>query len=85
MPRLRPSVETELGTEIQCAKCGEFWPAEKDFFYFHKGRPHSWCKDCYSNDPKIIAKNLRHKQLAAARYEAKKQKDSNHANHPKPA
>lgn len=68
----RPSIETELGTEIQCAKCLEFWPAEKDFFYFNKGRPHSWCKDCYRNDPKQIAKAERQRAELNARRAARR-------------
>jgi formylmethanofuran dehydrogenase subunit E len=51
--------ETELGEEVTCAKCGEFWPADKEFFYFSNGKPHSWCKACYVNDPKMIAKKQR--------------------------
>ena len=52
----RRHIESELGDEIQCAKCGEFWPADKEFFYVSKGRLHSWCKACYVNDPKTMAK-----------------------------
>jgi len=52
----RLSIETELGTEIQCAKCLDFWPADPEFYFFSKGKAHSWCKDCYRNDPKQIAK-----------------------------
>jgi recombinational DNA repair protein (RecF pathway) len=62
----RASKTTELGEEIQCAKCKEFWPADVEFFYFSHGRPHSWCKACYRNDPKIIAKNERWIQKQAA-------------------
>lgn len=55
----REHKETELGDEIKCSKCGEFWPADAEFFFMNKGRPHSWCKACYRSDPKIIAKNQR--------------------------
>ena len=58
-PSTRPRIETELGTEIQCAKCGEYWPEDKEFFFFSRVKAHSWCKACYRNDPKIIAKNVR--------------------------
>jgi hypothetical protein len=39
---------TELGREIECAKCHEFWPATKEFYHFLRGNPHSWCKACYA-------------------------------------
>ncbi|WP_428719113.1 hypothetical protein [Undibacterium curvum] len=55
----RERQQSELGEEVKCSKCGEFWPADAEFFYMNKGRPHSWCKACYRNDPKIIAKNQR--------------------------
>ena len=58
-PSTRSRIETDLGTEVKCAKCGEFWPEDEEFFFFNKGRPHSWCKACYRNDPKIVAKNER--------------------------
>lgn len=50
---------TEIGEEVQCAKCLEFWPADSEFFYFTRGRPHSWCKACYRNDPKQVEKKDR--------------------------
>lgn len=55
----RDIVESELGAEIQCAKCREFWPLDAEFYFFNKGRPHSWCKACYMADPKTIAKRER--------------------------
>ena len=58
MPRAneRQRRETELGTELRCACCGEFWPEDPDFFFFAKGVPHSWCKACYRSNPKTIEK-----------------------------
>jgi hypothetical protein len=50
---------TELGEEIQCARCREFWPSDTEFFFFSNGKPHSWCKDCYMSDPKTVQKRLR--------------------------
>ncbi|MDB5730711.1 MAG: hypothetical protein JWQ03_606 [Variovorax sp.] len=47
---------TELGEEIRCAKCGEFWPIDPEFYFINKGEPHSWCKACYRADPKVVAK-----------------------------
>lgn len=49
--------ETELGIEARCSKCGEFWPADGEFFFTCKGRVHSWCKDCYLQD--LVAKGKR--------------------------
>lgn len=42
--------QTELGREARCSKCGEYWPADAEFFYMLRGRPHSWCKACYIED-----------------------------------
>lgn len=50
---------TELGEELQCAQCREFWPADREFFYFNNGRAHSWCKACYASAPSTIAKKKR--------------------------
>jgi len=47
----RQTRETELGPEIQCVKCQEFWPADREFFYMSKGKPHSWCRACYDASP----------------------------------
>ena len=52
----REHQQTDIGDEVQCAKCSDFWPADSEFFYMRAGRPHSWCKACYVNDPKTIAK-----------------------------
>ena len=29
----QPIIETELGKEKQCSKCGDFWPLDPEFFY----------------------------------------------------
>lgn len=50
---------TEIGREIQCARCKDFWPNDNEFFFFTKGRAHSWCKACYMSDPKTIIKRQR--------------------------
>ena len=55
----RAFINTDLGREILCAKCGEYWPDDAEFFYQSKGRSHSWCKACYRADEKVIAKNQR--------------------------
>lgn len=61
----RMTIETDLGTEIQCAKCKEFWPCDPEFFFFQGGRPHSWCKACYADDPKVKANRARAVQRLA--------------------
>lgn len=38
--------ESELGPEIQCKGCDEYWPADKEFFPFCNGRPRAHCKAC---------------------------------------
>lgn len=42
--------DTELGPEKYCNKCGEWWPADTEFFYADKGDPTGLfhcCKTCY--------------------------------------
>jgi hypothetical protein len=51
--------ETELGCECRCAHCNDWWPADAEFFYMHKGVPHSWCKACYSNAPSVLARRAK--------------------------
>lgn len=47
MPRPgRQSIQTELGEEVLCTKCRDYWPKDPEFFFFSNGKPHSWCKDC---------------------------------------
>jgi hypothetical protein len=75
MSKRRETKQTELGEEVQCAKCLEFWPADSEFFYFSQGKPHSWCKACYRADPTVIAKNERWKAgEIAKRSQARAQK-----------
>lgn len=41
------TIETELGIEKQCTACGEFWPADKEFFYSAgNGRLMAQCIAC---------------------------------------
>jgi hypothetical protein len=45
----RPSIRTELGRELLCPRCGDYWPATPEFFY-RRGQGkgwHSYCKACY--------------------------------------
>lgn len=59
---LRLKIETELGTEIQCSRCNDFWPADREFFYTARGKLHPWCKACYLSDEKVIQKTERWKE-----------------------
>jgi hypothetical protein len=58
--------QTELGLEARCSKCGEWWPADSEFFYMLHGRPHSWCKACYIADR--VAKGVRRNYGARQAY-----------------
>ncbi len=60
VPRLK--IETELGTEIQCSRCKDFWPADREFFYTARGKLHPWCKASYLSDEKVIQKTERWKE-----------------------
>lgn len=44
----RDYITTELGEEARCAKCRDFWPVDPDFYFIQNGKPHSWCKACYT-------------------------------------
>ena len=52
MTRLQ-TITTELGLEKRCTKCGEYYPADTEFFYHQNRGPlylHSWCRACCSED-----------------------------------
>lgn len=67
----RATRESELGLEVQCSQCKEFWPADQEFFYFLRGQPHSWCKACYMGSESFARKRerflVKQKQQAAAK------------------
>lgn len=44
--RVRNKRETDLGTELQCSVCKEFWPADAEFFSPKGAFWHSACKAC---------------------------------------
>lgn len=56
MPARRVARETDLGTEQQCTKCCEFWPADGEFFYSNRKGLYSYCKACYFDMPSVRAK-----------------------------
>lgn len=42
---------TELGREIPCSKCKDWFPASTEFFHASNSTPtglHSWCRACYN-------------------------------------
>lgn len=44
-------IVTELGTEKLCPRCGEYWPADREFFW-PRGHGHGlqgWCRACTAN------------------------------------
>jgi len=43
-------IDMELGPVKRCPKCGEWWPADREFFYTSKHTPsglQSWCIACW--------------------------------------
>lgn len=68
MPR-REVVVTELGREIKRNRCGEFWPADLEFWYSEGKRGFSvWCKACYRewrNERNRKRRTERHAENAA--------------------
>jgi hypothetical protein len=62
MPLVRARRETELGTEVQCSRCHEFWPEDQEFYFMQDGKAHTWCKACYRSDPKVVDKVERWKE-----------------------
>lgn len=46
----RESIHTELGEELECTRCREFWPADDEFFSRtsdNRDGFKSWCKACF--------------------------------------
>lgn len=60
-------IETELGQELRCAQCGEYWPADSEFFAFRNGRPRACCKACQRAERKTQAKRPRGSLEGSAR------------------
>ena len=43
--------EPELGPQKRCSHCGEWWPADSDFYQYNRATRdgfHSWCKACWA-------------------------------------
>ena len=60
---------TGLGKEKLCKKCGEYWPADEEFFF--KGNDsdglHSWCKACVINNKRIQRQSNHRQKLVNSR------------------
>jgi hypothetical protein len=39
-------VDRLLGREKRCSRCGEWWPADTEFFNRQGAGLHCWCKAC---------------------------------------
>lgn len=60
-PRLR---QADYGTEKQCSVCGEWWPADPEFFGLSGGYLRGFCKACrYEQEARLRERN---KQRAGA-------------------
>lgn len=44
------TLNTELGPEQPCRRCGEFWPADAEFFITCKGRLQTLCRACNARE-----------------------------------
>lgn len=44
------TLNTELGPEQACRRCGELWPADAEFFVSAKGRLQTLCRACNSRE-----------------------------------
>jgi erythromycin esterase-like protein len=65
------TIVTELGVEKRCVKCGEFWPAEPEFFQRNRDNPDgldNYCKDC-RQQARIKTQQTFNEKRAAARRE----------------
>lgn len=68
--------QTEIGDEVQCARCKDYWPADDEFFQMPKGRPHSYCKDCANNSPKNIERRAKLAAITKQKRELKHEKQN---------
>lgn len=60
----RGKIETDLGEEIECTRCREYWPADSEFFHKGHGGLHTWCKACVTASKR--ASRLRNQTKAEA-------------------
>jgi hypothetical protein len=49
-------IDPELGTEKLCARCGEWWPLDAEFYYLSQP---ARCKACWAEDNRIRRANPR--------------------------
>lgn len=54
----RPRKITELGLELRCARCKEYWPADPEYFHKKGDGLHSYCRACVSERCKELRGGL---------------------------
>jgi hypothetical protein len=62
LPRV---VDTELGRELLCSKCQEYWPMDTEFFH-RANTCHGFrteCKACYFELPSVMRKSAKRSAL----------------------
>jgi hypothetical protein len=58
-------METELGLERRCTKCGDYWPEDREFWFIGNRKDQKKpciqqpCKACYYELPSVIAKRAK--------------------------
>jgi hypothetical protein len=58
-------METELGLERLCTKCGDYWPEDREFWFIgnrkNQNKPciQQPCKACYYELPSVVAKRAK--------------------------
>lgn len=63
MSRPLQTQQTDLGTELRCSKCGEYWPMDSEFFFrSRRDGFRSPCKACYYELPSSIRKQEKHER-----------------------
>lgn len=66
---MRECIETELGKEVRCASCKNFWPADSEFFFLDRGRLRARCRACEKEERREYQANYsrqRHHSMQAA-------------------
>ena len=65
------TIITELGIEKRCTKCGEYYPADTEFYYRGHGSDglHTWCKACVNENTYKKREEAREKRSEKKRME----------------
>ena len=61
-------IMTLTGIEKRCTKCGEFWPEDKEFFFYHHSDNcyYAECRACYYERKLIYRQNQKAKSMAVS-------------------